>query len=238
MHIHRLEAGRQDVATWRIPSDYVPFSVSLDPITPSGGLHVQALHIRQEIYRDPELNELYHKARLGLTMFNLGSEPKAAVLWTWNGHEGQTPLPAALPIMCPQHAEATIQGELQSLFDMAVDLTAVSVFDHAVQDIEQRVLLLDIEDAQLKRDAEAIRPSLQIEIVIVGPHSKHIGVYKRRMEEIQKRRKEIQEERERATHILFVLEKARSRREMSVTERREYAERLRHRRQSFSPPRP
>lgn len=104
-------------------------SANLSPHTPSGGIHVRALHLMRLVQRAfPDTEHDY--TRLGLTVACEGTVPECAFLWDWR----RGPLiPTDLP---PAFFARVAASDLQPLLDMVADLSTHTALVAALREAE------------------------------------------------------------------------------------------------------
>lgn len=111
MHVHALHDP-----SWTTDPSIVPYSAPLDIFSPSGGVHLLTLRIRQILRDTPGFSQALNEPRLGITVLCKGKIPGGALVWI--GQE-----PARITAAAPEYIASIVTADYQTLFDAAVDLT-------------------------------------------------------------------------------------------------------------------
>lgn len=105
----------------------IALSANLSPHTPSGGIHVRALHLMKLVQETLKTTETDF-TRIGLTVACAGTVPERAFLWHWR--RGPS-VPTDLP---PSFFARVTASDLQPLLDMVADLSTHAALTAALKE--------------------------------------------------------------------------------------------------------
>jgi hypothetical protein len=111
MQVHALHD-----LSWTTDPSIVPYSAPLDICSPSGGVHLLTLRIRQILRDTPGFSHALNEPRIGITVLCKGKIPGGALVWVRQE-------PARITAAAPAYIASIMTADYQTLFDAAVDLT-------------------------------------------------------------------------------------------------------------------
>jgi hypothetical protein len=204
-------------------TDLIPFSAALDIKTSSGGLHITALKLYKTLI---DQKSQYATKLLGITVFCRGTKmPLSAFLWE---HDGTVNDVLTLP---PLFFARVTQVQLQTLLDMAIDLTPL-------EKLRQEEAFYGDEVTELssrERECAAKLERLQHQRYKCGSMAKLLNEPTMEIDALEEKAHELHNERMLLTSRWYLLQIASERRSMSATERIAEAERIRQRSPSAFP---